>query len=179
MFPENRNQLLVKFIWEEKMVTLSKIMVGCDFSDYSKETLEYAASLAEKLQAELIIANIINQRDVDTILSVADKQFDRTVEKDVKKLADDYINRLTEERTLLMDKLIEEISSAHLRIRKVIRVGVPFQELIRAIENEGADLMVMGPKGRGNLAEVLFGSNAERLFRRCPIPLLSIRSKKI
>lgn len=161
------------------MVTLGKIMVGCDFSDYSKETLEYGASLADKFQAELIIVNIINQRDVDTILAVADKQFDRTVEKDVKKLADDYITRLTDERTLLIDKLIEEISCAHLPIKKVIRVGVPFQELIRAIENEGADLMVMGPKGRGNLAEVLFGSNAEKLFRRCPIPLLSIRAKPI
>ena len=161
------------------MVTLSKIMVGCDFSVYSKDILEYAASVAEKFQAELIIVNIINQRDVDTILSVANKQFDRTVEKDVEKLADDYINRLTEERTMLMDKLIEAISCAHLPIKKIIRVGVPFQELIQTIEDEKADLMVMGPKGRGNLAGIIFGSNAEKLFRRCPVPLLSIRAKTL
>ena len=160
------------------MLTLSKIMVGCDFSDYSKDTLEYAASLAEKYHAELIVTNIINQRDIDTILSVADKQFDRAVEKDVKKLAEDYINRLTEERSLMMAQLIDEASCAHLSIKKIIRVGVPFQDLIRIIESEGADLMVMGPKGRGNLAGVLFGSNAEKMFRRCPVPLLSIRSKE-
>lgn len=158
------------------MVTLSKIIVGCDFSDYSKVTLEYAASLADKYQAELIITNIINQRDVETILSVADKQFDRTVEKEVKKLADDYVNRLTDERTLRMDQLIDEISCSHLFVKKVIRVGTPFQELIRTIEAEQADLMVIGHKGRSNFAGVLFGSNAEKLLRHCPIPILSVRS---
>ena len=89
------------------------------------------------------------------------------------------MKRLTKERTRQMEKLIEEISCAHLPIKKVIRVGVPSQELIRVIESERADLMVMGPKGRGNIAGVLFGSNAEKLFRRCPIPLLSIRAKTI
>jgi len=160
------------------MKKFSKIMVGCDFSSYSKKTLEYAAKLTEKLQAELIIVNVINKRDVDTILKVAEEHFDRTIEKYVEKSSEDYVKRLTKERTRQMEKLIEEISCAHLSIKKVFRVGVPFQELIQAAEDEGADLMVMGKKGRSDIADVLFGSNAEKVFRRCPIPLLSVRSKK-
>ena len=160
------------------MLTLNKIMAGCDFSEYSKKTLEYAACLAEKCQAELIIVNIINQRDVDVILAISDKQFDRTVEKNIEKLADDYVKRETEKRIRQIEKLVEEISCTHLSVKKVVRVGVPFPELTRAIEDEQADLMVVGPKGRGNLAGVLFGSNAEKLFRHCPVPLLSVRSKK-
>ena len=160
------------------MITLSKIMAGCDFSEYSKETLEYAACLAEKCQAELIIVNIINQRDIDIILAISDKQFDRTVEKNLEKLADDYVKREIKKRTRQIEQLLEEISCTHLSAKKVVRVGVPFQELTHAIEDEQVDLMVVGPKGRGNLAGVLFGSNAEKLFRHCPVPLLSVRSKK-
>jgi nucleotide-binding universal stress UspA family protein len=152
-------------------------MVGCDFSEYSKNTMEYAVSIAEKCQAELVVMNVINHREVDTILKVADKTFDRTVEKSVEKLADDYVKRETEKRSRQIEKMIKEISTAHLTVKKIVRVGVPFQELSRAAGDEQADLMVVGPKGRGDLADVLFGSNAEKLFRHCPVPLLSVRYK--
>ena len=106
---------------EVKMIAIQKVIVGCDFSEYTKEALLYAAGMAEKFQAQLIVANIINQRDVKTILSVAENQFDRIVEKDIRKLADDYVNRLTKERTQQMDRLIQELQCGHLSIKKVIR----------------------------------------------------------
>jgi nucleotide-binding universal stress UspA family protein len=160
------------------MKKFSKIMVACDFSSYSKKTLEYAAKLAEKLQAELIIVNVINKKEIDTILRVAEGQFDRNIEKYVEKTAQEYETRVKADRTRQMEKLIEEIGFAQLSIKKVFKVGVPFQELISAVEDEGADMLVMGQKGRSDLADVLFGSTAEKVFRRCPIPLLSVRPKK-
>ena len=160
------------------MKSFHKIMVGCDFSKYSKETLECAAALAEKLQADLIIANVINKKEIDTLLKVAEGQFDRNIEKYVEKTAQEYETRVKADRTRQMEKLIEDIGCAHLSIKKVFKVGVPFQELISAIEDEGADMLVMGQKGRSDLVDVLFGSTAEKVFRRCPVPLLSVRPQK-
>ncbi len=160
------------------MEKFQKIMAGCDLSIYSKEIIACAATLAEKFQADLILVNVINKKEIDTILKVADGQFDRNIEKYVEKTAQEYKTRVKGDRRRQMEKLIEEIGCTHLKTKMVFKFGVPFQELISAVEDEAADVLVMGQKGRSDLAGVLFGSTAEKVFRRCPVPLLSVRPVK-
>jgi nucleotide-binding universal stress UspA family protein len=161
------------------MVKFKKIMVACDLSKHSKEALEYAANLAEGLSANLIIVNVINQRDLNTILKIGEEHFDRSIEQYVQKTAEEYVEREKEKRTSLIEKMMEETSCSHLAVEKVFRIGVPFQELIRVIKDEGVDILVMGAKGHSEFAALLFGSTAERMFHHCPVPLLSIRPKEL
>ncbi len=160
------------------MIPIGKIMVGYDFSKYAKKALEYAVTLAEKCRAELIVVNIINQKTVDSLHEIADKTFSRTVEENIDKLADDFADREVQDRSEKIDKLVEEMPSSQLSVKKIVQVGVPFQALSRIAEAEEADLLVVGSKGRGNLSGILFGSNAEKLFRHCTVPLLSVRPQK-
>jgi len=149
------------------MKRISKIMVACDFSEYSKESLKYAAELAEDLKAYIILTNVINERDVNSVRMAA--MFSGAISEN------EFLKDKMESRLERIDELIEEISVSHLPVKKVIKIGIPFRELIQAVKDEGADLVVMGPKGRSNLEDILFGSTAEKMFRHCPVPLLSLR----
>ena len=149
------------------MNQIRKIMIALDFSEYSTEALTYACSLAESLDAGLVVVNVIHQRDVDMVKMVANTTGQLSV--------DEYIAEQTAQRSTDMDDAIRAASCSHRVVKKTIRLGSPFHELIQAVKDERVDLLIMGSKGRGNLSGILFGSVAEKMFRHCPVPLLSIR----
>ena len=50
-----------------------------------------------------------------------------------------------------------------------------FVEIIKAARSEDADLIVIGTHGRGAVAHMLLGSVAEKVVRKAPCPVLTVR----
>jgi len=129
--------------------------------------MDHAGRLAEDLGAELIFVNVINQRDIDMVNQI-------TIHTDKISLKD-YINGLIDDRTEQMQRLLKDTNCTRIPHRFLIKKGVPFAELIETAKAEKVDMVVMGTKGRSNIAGILFGSQAEKMFRHCPVALLSVR----
>jgi len=145
-------------------------MVAVDFSVYSVKIVKYARGIAGDLKAKLVFVNVINKRDINAV-----KQAFVYHSKNLS--VDDYISKLKRERAEKMKKLMEKTGCINITHRVVIRMGIPFVELIKAAGEEQVDIVIMGAKGRSDLAGILFGSTAEKMFRRCPVPLLSLRER--
>ncbi len=152
------------------MGPISKIMAALDFSEYSKATLKYAAFLAGSVNATLVVANIINHRDVEAIRAVEDENLGLSVET--------FLAKQQQEREAKINQLLQETGCQDLKVIRIFLVGVPWVKLIEAVKDQRVDLVVMGTKGRTNISNTLFGSTAEKVFRRCPVPVLSVRGKE-
>jgi nucleotide-binding universal stress UspA family protein len=151
------------------MKAINKILVAVDFSTHSISAAKYAVELAKDVTAKLHFINILNQRDVNMINMVATRVPEFPVDKYVRESLQDRRDQLRE--------LIEELEVDTLNVETNVRVGIPYEALLQEIEEKKPDLLIMGTKGRSDLVGMIIGSCAQKMFRRCPIPLLSIRGE--
>ena len=152
------------------MEPIKKIMVAVGFTEYSEELLSYATRIAEIVNAELIVASIINRRDVEAVGTVAAMGYEVDSEH--------YVSGIKEERRQSLDRILQKISFPAEKVRPIFKIGQPADELLKLVIQENVDLVVMGIKGRSDVEHFLVGSLAEKLFRRSPVPILSFRDQK-
>lgn len=150
-------------------------MAACDLSEYSPFIIERAGQLSDALSASLTIVNVINQRDVD----VFDRVRRRNIYSGKEITLDKYIKEEKEGRIDQLKVLIKHKGYNYLSPEIIIRTGIPFQAILKATEKENSDLLVIGTRGRSNISGMLLGSTAEKIFRHCPVPLLSLRLPKL
>lgn len=147
-------------------------MACVDLSDYSEMTIEHAVAAIRGLQSELLLLNVINSRDIEYL---NDASAHYSGKFDVEK----YIERVKTERHQEINEMIEKKFPADkAKMRILINIGIPFDAILKAIVTENVDLVVIASKGRSNLLGTLFGSNAEKVFRHSPVPVLSVRSRE-
>jgi len=152
------------------MDEIKKIMVAVGYSEYSEGIFYYADKLAAKLDAELIVVNIINVRDVEAVSVITNMGYDLDPERYIKELKDERLNAFEE--------VVKKATLARESMKLILEVGNPIDELLKIVVREKVDAVVMGVKGSTDLEHIFIGSVAEKLFRRCPVTLISYRDEK-
>lgn len=151
------------------MGAVKKIMVAVGMNRYTEGLLKYATDIADSMNAGLICASIINTRDVEAVGTIADMGYEVD--------GDNYVAGIKAERQQEFVNILKKIGHSPEKIRMVLKVGNPGEELMKIAVKEKVDLIIMGIKSRTDLEYALIGSVAEKVFRRSPIPILSYRDE--
>lgn len=151
---------------EECKVEMKRVMVALDLSSYSESTFAHALSLARAMKAELTLLNVINTRGLDQLSRFEALGYDISREK--------YVREVEAERREVFEKeYLPRVGDVPTQV--VFRQGITWEEILQAIKDEKADMLVMGTKGHGGMAHILLGTAAERVFHRATCPVVSVR----
>lgn len=142
---------------------MKRIVCPTDFSERAAPAERQAVRLAKALGAELVLAHVGTEaplwREGFYTPNV------RAVFESQRKWAADT----------LADRVVA-LAADGVVARAVVRVGPPWEEIVRLATEEHADMIVMGTQGRTGLDRLLLGSVAERVIRRASCPVLTVRA---
>lgn len=145
------------------MISLRRILLPTDFSDNARDATAYACELAKQFNAELHVLHVL-QIHIDTTPTFGAGLAPYTPSKESKDAAD---------RELA--KVIPQRLETAFNVVQATREGAPFVEIIRYAKENKIDMIVMGTHGRTGLSHLMIGSQAERVVRKSPCPVLTVR----
>jgi nucleotide-binding universal stress UspA family protein len=143
---------------------IKTILFPTDFSNGARAAMDHAVSLAKDYNARLVLLYVVQD------ISIAEWYIPSSLS--VTDLLEDMQKSASQE----MDKWAAEVSTKIQDVEKMVVRGVPFVEIIRTAREKKVDLIVIGTHGRTGIDHLLFGSTAEKVVRKAPCPVLTVRS---
>jgi nucleotide-binding universal stress UspA family protein len=143
---------------------MKKILVPCDFSKPAINAYRFALDIAAKANGTVHLLHVIELPVLHDSLLMPVLNFEQELLKELKEKAESEFKKITEKYAL------EEVKV----FLKVI-YGAPSKMILQHAKDESIDLIVMGSHGANGLRELFFGSNAEKIVRNSPVPVLVLK----
>jgi nucleotide-binding universal stress UspA family protein len=141
------------------------ILVPLDFSPHAEHALDVAIELAAKLGTKTVhLLHVHHPPPIPTPLPGTGPSHQEVEEK------------VLEDANNALKTLSKRVEKASLGVEQAVYVGSPAEIICAQAAARGAELVVMGTRGRTGLRHVLLGSVAERTVAHAPCPVLTVRA---
>jgi nucleotide-binding universal stress UspA family protein len=139
-----------------------KILVPTDFSKQAENAAQYAAKMAVKLKAELILLHVA-YIDGPPHASMLRTQ----------KIEECIMDSARQECITLMQRLVSDNKSLKASFNVIL--GYPVKDVVEnfAVHND-ITLVVMGTKGASGVKKIMIGSNAASVVGQCSVPVIIV-----
>jgi nucleotide-binding universal stress UspA family protein len=174
----------------------SKVLVPTDFSAGSERAWKTAQRVAIAAGAELILLHVLpaTPLDIESLYREEEKYAELRSRQAAHQLG---VPRTDEpphaahvfhgpftgtdfseagrQWAALLEDWADVARKAGCKVRTLLRVGVPYREIIQAAKDEHTDLVLLATHGRGEIQRLLVGSVADKVIRLAPCPVMTLR----
>ncbi len=149
-------------------VRFTNILLPTDFSETSRPALTCAKDLAAVFDAQLHCLHVVDDA----------YQYWSAIGPESLPVGPPPEEMLQLARTRMDKFCAEHLSGLKNPVKIQVAYGRPFAEVIAYARERGIDLIVMGTHGRGAIAHALLGSTTEKVVRKSPCAVLTIRTSE-
>ncbi|MFQ5649309.1 MAG: universal stress protein [bacterium] len=142
------------------MALFTKILCPVDFSDASRHALQYARAFAEIFSSELVLLHV-----------------SPNITEAYSALMPDFPTYGLQREEDLADKFSDFANDWTGKLKKVIRAGTPYIEIVEYAKESDFDLVILGAKGHSNFERLFLGATGEKVARLADRPVLTVHPK--
>jgi nucleotide-binding universal stress UspA family protein len=177
----------------------TKILVPTDFSKGSEKAWRMAQRVAAAAGGELVLLHVLPMTPLDVELIYAEEEryaelrakqavhqlgiprtdepprHGRVFHGPLKGPAVEEFSYEGVEWAKLLERWADDARAAGGKVQTLLRVGVPYREIIDAAKEDGVDLVLLATHGRGEIERLLVGSVADKVIRMAPCPVFTLR----
>ena len=154
-----------------------RILLATDGSEQAENAGEYAITTADFTGADIIVLYVI-----DTYLwgglhmHSTDKSYlEALPAKGLREQIDKQLREEGEKAVAKFKEKLEETQCAgkctKVNLITMIKEGKPSDEILKTIEEENIDQVIMGKSGRHGLDKFVMGSTADKVVRTAKVPV--------
>jgi nucleotide-binding universal stress UspA family protein len=144
------------------MLAIKKILFPVDLSENSGKMVPYVLTMAQAFNAEvqlLFVARVFEHYANICDPPIVITNFQEGVVRGSKRRLEEFSKEFFEGSCIYQTKIL---------------TGDPSREIVKHIESEGFDLVIIGSHGSKGLNHILFGSVADHVVKMSPVPVLSV-----
>lgn len=139
---------------------VDRVLVPTDGSEAAEAAVDHAVAVADACGAAIRVLSVVDTRALAAQSELAP--------------SDVLVESLEERSEHAVNEVAERCEAAGLSVETAVARGPPSRAICEDAEESGADLVVMGTRGRSGLNRVLLGSVTERTVRHAPVPVMAV-----
>ena len=144
-----------------------KILLPTDGSKFAEKAAEHAIWIASKSGAEIIVLNVI---ETSSLVGLPAEDLIVRIKEMLKEEGRRSLERISE----MVTEEEKELKIEDIQITLKTEEGSPADAILKTVEKEDVDLVVMGTSGKHGLDRFLLGSVTEKVVRNSKCPVLTV-----